>query len=66
MPSALDAEYNHLIEQLSDISREITAYRKKLSAGDTQNWHQELEPILTRHRIVTARLREIAEIRASS
>jgi hypothetical protein len=61
----LDYEYSMLITQLSDVSREISAYKKRLISGDTSHWHQALEPILDRHRAVTARLREIAEIRAS-
>lgn len=65
MSTALDLEYNKLIAQLSDVSREITAYRQRPASGDTRNWHQDLEPILDRHRVVTARLLEIADIRAT-
>jgi hypothetical protein len=62
---ALDAEYNRLISQLIDVGREIVAYRQRLESTDAHDWRQELEPILDRHRAVTARLREVAGLRAS-
>jgi hypothetical protein len=62
---ALDAEYSRLIDQLIDVGREIAAYRTRLKSADGYDWHQELEPILDRHRAVTARLREVAGLRAT-
>lgn len=65
MPTALDAEYNRLIEQLSELNRQISDYRKRGLSATRHSWHEELEEILEPHRMVTARLREIAELRAA-
>ena len=63
MVHALDAEYNRLITELSDVNGEIARHRATGSADEGHNWHQALEPILEKHRRLVARLREIAEIR---
>jgi hypothetical protein len=64
--SALDAEYNRLIDELSELNREISEYRSRVTSTSGHNWHEELDPIIEKHRLVTARLREIVEIRAAA
>ena len=66
MSSALDAEYNRLIDELSDLNREISAYRTRNTSAAGHHWHEDLDPVIEKYRLVTARLREIAEIRAAA
>lgn len=65
MNSHLDFEYNRLIEELSELNRLIAAYRMRKKPSDGLAWHDELDPVIDRHRAVVHRLREIAKLRGT-
>lgn len=59
---SLDFEYRRLIGELNDLK--IARYRAPASTTH-QAWHQDLDPLLERHRQVASRLREIAALRTA-